>query len=98
MEINRLSALFRSVSDWSLRHPWEPSHWALYLPVSGFLAAGSLTNQFFPAPDRTSSTYRLRYPDSAAIEDTLALVDVDVEPRLAPWRTAGKESAPAFYL
>jgi len=102
IELNRLSGLFRSALDWSLRHPLGAIALALYLPLSGFLAAGSLTNQFFPGTDRDQFYLQVTLPDSAAIEDTLALArEVDVELRSEPlvrrvdW-TVG-ESAPAFY-
>ena len=75
---------------------------ALSLPITGFLTVSTLTNQFFPGTDRDQFYLQITMPDSASIEDSLALAyDVDAELRSEPlvrrvdW-TVG-ESAPAFY-
>ena len=100
--IEGLSHRFTASLDWSMRNPLGAIALAMAFPVSGFLAASTLTNQFFPGTDRDQFYLQITLPDSAAIEDSLALaqaVDRDLrrEPliRRVDW-TVG-ESAPAFY-
>ncbi len=102
LETPRLHTLFQRALDWSFRYPLGAIVLALYLPVTGFLCAGSLTNQFFPGTDRDQLYLQVTLSESAAIEDTLALAraidgDLSREPlvRRVDW-TVG-ESAPAFY-
>ena len=101
-ETPRLTGLFSAALDWSFRNPLGAVALALYLPLTGFLSAGSLTNQFFPGTDRDQLYLQVTLPESASIEDTLALarqVDDDLAResliRRVDW-TVG-ESAPAFY-
>lgn len=97
-----LTALFTRSLDWSMRNPLGAMMLALSLPVSGFLASSTLTNQFFPGTDRDQFYLQITLPDSAAIDDTRAIaMRIDRELRAEPlirrvdW-TIG-ESAPAFY-
>ncbi len=100
--IGGLSHRFTASLDWSMRHPLGAIALAMAFPISGFLAASTLTNQFFPGTDRDQFYLQITLPDSAAIEDSLALaqaVDRDLRReqliRRVDW-TVG-ESAPAFY-
>lgn len=98
----RLSALFRRTLSWSMRNPMGSIVLALALPITGYLTVPTLTNQFFPGTDRDQFYLQITMPNSASIEDSLALaqkIDEDLrsEPliRRVDW-TVG-ESAPAFY-
>ena len=97
-----LSALFQRSLDWSLSNPIGSIALALALPITGFAAAGALTNQFFPGTDRDQFYLQVTLPANAAIDDTLSLAHgidqlLRSEPlvRRVDW-TIG-ESAPAFY-
>jgi len=101
-DMPRLSGFFKAALDRSFKHPLGAIALALYLPLTGFLSAGSLTNQFFPGTDRDQFYLQVTLPESASIEDTLALVhqvDADLAGesliRRVDW-TVG-QSAPAFY-
>ena len=48
----RLGGLYRVALAGAVRHPWLAVLGCLVLPVAGFIAAGGLGNQFFPAADR----------------------------------------------
>ena len=98
----RVTRRFKASLDWSLRYPIGAIALALALPVTGFLSAGALTNQFFPGTSRDQFYMQIALPDSASIEDSLSLAkaineDLSSEPliRRVDW-TVG-ESAPAFY-
>lgn len=100
--IESLSHHFTASLDWSMRHPLGAIALAMAFPISGFLSASTLTNQFFPGTDRDQFYLQVTLPDSAAIEDSLALaraIDRDLRAerlvRRVDW-TVG-ESAPAFY-
>jgi len=100
--IEPLSHRFTASLDWSMRHPLGAIALAMAFPISGLFAASTLTNQFFPGTDRDQFYLQITLPNSASIEDSLALahaVDQDLRAekliRRVDW-TIG-ESAPAFY-
>jgi len=88
--------------DWSLHNPVAAIALALILPVTGFLAFGTLTAQFFPGTDRDQLFVQVKLSEGRSIYDTEDLVKrLDLKLRQEPlirrvdW-TIG-ESAPAFY-
>jgi multidrug efflux pump subunit AcrB len=102
IELPRISNVFATLLAQSLRNPAGAIALALCLPVTGFLCAGSLTNQFFPGTDRDQLYLQVTLVESASIDDAFNLakkIDRDLadEPliRRVDW-TVG-ESAPAFY-
>ncbi len=68
-----LGRRFRRLLDWSLRHPRASIALAAMLPVAGFLAAGQMTEQFFPPSDRDMFTVEVHLDPAAGIESTRAL-------------------------
>lgn len=86
----------------SLRYPRVAILGALVLPLTGFAAFPTLTNQFFPGVDRDQLYVQLHLPDGAAIAETrrtaLAagrLLAAQDGVRAVHWVVG--ESAPAFY-
>ena len=97
-----LSSLFQRSLDWSVANPVGAIALAFALPLTGFLASPTLTNQFFPGTDRDQMYLQITLPDSAAIEDSLALAStidqrLRQEPLIRRVDWAVGESAPAFY-
>lgn len=86
----------------SLRHPRVALLGALVLPLTGFAAFPTLTNQFFPGVDRDQLYIQLHLRDGAAISETrrtaLAagrLLEAQAGIRAVQWVIG--ESAPSFY-
>ncbi|MEM1130145.1 MAG: efflux RND transporter permease subunit [Pseudomonadota bacterium] len=97
-----LGRLFRATVLWGIRNPVRSVMLALILPVTGFLAAGGLTQQFFPGVERDQFHIEVEMPEGTALDRTRAEVLVmDNVLRETPgirhvaW-TIG-ENAPAFY-
>lgn len=102
IDLPRVSQVFAKLLTQSLRNPTASIALALCLPVTGFLCASSLTNQFFPGTDRDQLYLQVTLAESASIDDALSLakkIDADLAKevliRRVDW-TIG-ESAPAFY-
>lgn len=66
----RLSALFERSMIWALRHPWGTLAGVATVPFLGFMVAGQLTEQFFPASDRDMFQIELFMPGSTSIDAT----------------------------
>jgi multidrug efflux pump subunit AcrB len=62
----RLVAAYR----WLLERPWLPLLLSVLLPISGFLSAGRLKEQFFPPTDRPQIRLALELPNSRTLEAT----------------------------
>jgi multidrug efflux pump subunit AcrB len=99
----RLRGHFVASLNWSIRHPGASVALALILPLTGFISAGALTNQFFPATDRDQFFIQVALPQGSAIEQTLALayaIDARLhkEPliRRVDW-TVGSSPPPFYY-
>ncbi|MEL0306583.1 MAG: efflux RND transporter permease subunit [Halieaceae bacterium] len=97
-----ISRRFKDTLNWSMRYPLGAFALAMTLPVVGFLSLDTLTLQFFPGTDRDQLYLDIKLPESAAIEDSMALVQtVDRQLRNEPlirrvdWSIG--ESPPEFY-
>lgn len=71
----RLRAAYRRSLDLVLRRPVIGIGIGLLLPVTGFLLAGTLTQQFFPPVDRSQFHIQLTLPAQTPIRETLANVE-----------------------
>ena len=98
----RLEHWFSRSIHWGLNHKAASLSMALVLPVMGFLALPSLTNQFFPTVERDQFYIQVKLPGGTDITRTEQLVqNIDhylAEQSLIRQRvwTVG-ESAPSFY-
>ncbi len=66
----RLQAGFRECLGQILRRPWAAIALALFLPISGFIAATQLGNQFFPQVDRDMFQVKVWLPTDSSIANT----------------------------
>ena len=66
----RLAERFRRTLRWGLARPAIALLFALFLPASGFLAARTLGNEFFPPVDRDMFQVKLWLPTDSSIERT----------------------------
>lgn len=66
----RLAGLYRRGLHWGLRLPIAAILIASFLPVSGFVAARSLGNEFFPPVDRDMFEVQIWLPTDSSIENT----------------------------
>ncbi|TKB44557.1 efflux RND transporter permease subunit [Thalassotalea mangrovi] len=102
LRINALEQHFRNSLTWSLRFPKTIIALVFSLPIAGFIAAGSLSEQFFPPSDRDMFHIEVFLPPQNSINATKALTD---EISTALYQHQGIEdvrwfigkSAPAFY-
>ncbi|MEO0365530.1 MAG: efflux RND transporter permease subunit [Pseudomonadota bacterium] len=78
----RLSDRYRNLVRLAVRRPWLTVAASLVLPISGFLLAGTLGQQFFPAADRDQFEIQVWMPPGTSIESTAALtrsIDAQLE-------------------
>ena len=66
----RLRELFRRSVRSSLERPWIGVSVSLVLPLLGFAAGSTLSQQFFPANDRNQFQIQLVLPDRSSLEQT----------------------------
>ncbi|MDX1648439.1 MAG: efflux RND transporter permease subunit, partial [Myxococcota bacterium] len=66
----RLTALYRRSLDVVLARPWIGVAVSLVLPVAGFVAGTTLTEQFFPPNDRNQFQIQLVLPTQASLAET----------------------------
>lgn len=102
MQSELIGRWFSRSLDWSMRNPIASVALALVLPITGFLSAPTLTNQFFPATDRDQFYIQITLPQGSDILETLSVVEALDDAlhkedlvRRVDW-TVG-ESAPPFY-
>ena len=98
----RLTAAYRATLDRIFARPIVGIVLGAALPIAGFMQAGKLTEQFFPAADRDQVQIELELPSSASLQDTLATVSrvraaVIARPDVADVHWFLGESAPTFY-
>lgn len=74
LSIPPLSSAYRRFLDTILAKPWLGILIAVILPVSGFVAAGQLVEQFFPPVDRNQFHVQIKLADHASIFETTAAV------------------------
>jgi multidrug efflux pump subunit AcrB len=75
LRLPRLAAGFERLLRLSLRRPRSSIALALVLPLAGFLAAGQMTEQFFPPSDRDMFNIEVHLDPAAGISVTRDLVD-----------------------
>ncbi|MEM9276470.1 MAG: efflux RND transporter permease subunit [Cyanobacteria bacterium P01_F01_bin.143] len=68
-----LTRLYKRSIRWTTAKPLLSIFLALLLPAIGFIQAGSLQQQFFPAADRDQLQIELELPDSASLAQTQTL-------------------------
>jgi len=71
IRLPRIAAWFERSLDWSLTHPKRSMLLASLLPLSGFAAATTLPQQFFPPADRDQFHIEMRLPKQCSIEETV---------------------------
>lgn len=97
-----LAAPYRRSLLRTLRHPGQGVVLALLLPLLGFLAFGSLEQQFFPPTNRDQFQIELRLPRQSALERTEALAmavrqRISRDPHVDDVHWFLGESAPPFF-
>lgn len=102
IQVPAVAAAYRRLLRAALRRPGYAAAACLVLPVSGFLAAGSLSEQFFPPSDRDMFQIELHLPPQAGIEATVAATH-RLESALAQYPEIAEQhwfvgrNAPSFY-
>jgi multidrug efflux pump subunit AcrB len=96
-----LTRVYRGGLRWLLARPWLAVGLAMVLPLSGFLLAPTLSEQFFPPADRDQCHVELKLAPGASLAETRqAARQVDRVLAEAPIRQVDwyfGESAPTFY-
>ena len=97
-----LTERYRSTLDWIFHRPWLGVGIGVVLPIAGFLAAGTLTEQFFPPADRDQFQIEMTLPSQSSIGYTTEVVQAaratlleHAEVTDVEWFVG--ESAPPFY-
>ena len=72
---SRLTQVYRHALDFILTIPVLGIMLAMILPITGFLLAGSIPEQFFPPAERDQFQINLELPFSTSIEQTQTVVD-----------------------
>ncbi len=97
-----LGRAYATSLEFALRRPLLATLFIALTPAAGFIAAGQLTEQFFPPSDRDMFHIELRLPPHASLDATRATVEavaarLDREPDILAhhWFVGG--SAPSFY-
>ncbi|MAT52484.1 MAG: MFS transporter [Porticoccaceae bacterium] len=70
-----LARLFRNAMLWSIQYPYRTSALVTALPLMGFIAAGQLTEQFFPPADRDMFHVEVFMPTSSSLQATRAATE-----------------------
>jgi len=98
----RLTERYRSTLDWVFHRPWVGIGMGVVLPLAGFVAASTLTEQFFPPSDRDQFQVQLTLPSQTSIAYTTEVAQAARTKLLAhtevtevAWFVG--ESAPPFY-
>ena len=102
LQNEKLAHRYRQALAWNLRNPIAALLLALFLPASGFVAARTLGNEFFPPVDRDMFQLQMWLPTDAPLEETrrqaLAVEDEirsAFEAERVMWRLGG--SFPTVY-
>ncbi|MEQ8836643.1 MAG: efflux RND transporter permease subunit, partial [Lacipirellulaceae bacterium] len=97
-----LTTLYRGMLDSVFHRPLIGVALGMFLPIAGFIAASTLTDQFFPPADRNQFQIQLTLPSQASIgytaETALAARDILLKNKsikAVEWFIG--ESAPPFY-
>ena len=70
-----LTQWYSKTISWTIKRPVLGICLALLLPLTGFVQAGSLEQQFFPAADRDQLQIQLELPATTAIAQTQAITE-----------------------
>jgi len=73
ISVTLLTKLYRQSIKWTTARPLLGIGLALLLPLTGFIQAGSLAQQFFPAADRDQLQVQLELPATTSITQTQAV-------------------------
>ncbi|MEA5473194.1 efflux RND transporter permease subunit [Synechococcus sp. CCY9201] len=97
-----LATRYRRTVQHALRHPWQGVALSLVLPVLGFVAFGSLEQQFFPPTNRDQFQIEMRLPQQSTLDRTEALAlaarqRLREHPGVADVHWFLGESAPPFF-
>lgn len=97
-----LAKWYRNVLTHIYRRPLLGLLIGIVFPVLGFIAAGQLSEQFFPPADRDVLNVELELPVNASIEETLAVAqavskELKTDPTIDSVYWFVGESAPVFY-
>ncbi len=68
----KIISAYRAVMASALRHPLIAITLATLWPLSGFIAASGLGNEFFPPVDRDMFELQVSLPNDSSVENTLA--------------------------
>ena len=74
LTIPPLLSVYKRFLAMTLAKPWLGILISITLPVSGFIAAGQLVEQFFPPVDRNQFQIQIKLADNASIYETTAAV------------------------
>ncbi len=102
ISIPTLTKLYDRTLKWITGRPVLGIFLALLLPVVGFIQAGSLAQQFFPAADRDQLQIQLELPPATAISQT-QVITKQIRDRLISYPEIADvhwfigKSAPRFY-
>ena len=97
-----VSRLYRRTIKWTTAKPLLSIFLALLLPAIGFIQAGSLEQQFFPAADRDQLQIELELPDSASLAQTQTVAQqirqqIITNPEVQEIHWLLGKSIPSFY-
>ncbi|MFT4925573.1 MAG: multidrug efflux pump [Phenylobacterium sp.] len=102
IQLNSLAAWFKSSLEWVLNYPRTTIALVFILPLSGFLLASQLDEQFFPASDRDMFHIELNLPTQSSILHTQAVTEqvtqiLEREQGISDIRWFIGNNAPSFY-
>lgn len=98
----RLANWYRNTLAHIYHRPMLGLFIGIVFPVLGFIAAGQLSEQFFPPADRDVLNVEVELPVNASIEETLAVTqaiskELQADPTIQSVYWFVGESAPVFY-
>ena len=70
-----ISTTFKKSLTWSIANPVKSMVVASLLPLSGFIGATQLTDQFFPRSDRNQFRVQIQLPAQASLDETKKAVE-----------------------
>ena len=75
IDLPQVSKLFNTSLEHALKRPLLSALLIGILPISGFIASGQMTEQFFPPSDRDMFQIEVYMPPHASVESTRVLVE-----------------------